>query len=133
MSFNTLKVRRDFLWVRGGRRWATASLVLEGRRQPNRNNAVGGENSRELEPPRFGFTVTRKVGNAVVRNRIKRRLRETVRLLEPDFAKPGFDYVLVGRKAALTRPFGDMLRDLKQAFPKVHGKQQARVNKARSA
>lgn len=137
MGFETLKKRKDFLWVRGGRRWATASLVLEGRRKPGKaDNAMRREDNTDSLPgkslleknpgiaedePRFGFTVTRRVGNAVIRNRIKRRLRETVRQVAPHCAKPGYDYVLVGRRAALDRSFADMLRDLEIAFPKVHG------------
>ena len=61
---------------------------------------------------RFGFTVTRKVGNAVVRNRIRRRLREVVRLAGEKDAAPGMDYVLIGRPAALTLPFDRLIADL---------------------
>src|SRR5437660_1173873 len=54
---------------------------------------------------RVGFTVTRKVGNAVVRNRVRRRLREAARLVMPGQARSDLDYVLVGRQATLTRDF----------------------------
>jgi ribonuclease P protein component len=63
--------------------------------------------------PRFGFTVTKKTGNAVVRNRIRRRLREVVRLSAAEAASPGVDYVLIGRRAALTLPFGRLIDDLR--------------------
>ena len=56
-------------------------------------------------PPRFGFTATKKLGNAVTRNRIRRRLKEAVRLVAPGAARAGCDYVLIAREAAATRPF----------------------------
>ena len=67
-------------------------------------------------PPRFGFTVTKKTGNSVERNRIRRRLREAVRLHAAELAKTGMDYVLVGRRDALTLSFSDLVTDLKQAL-----------------
>lgn len=63
-------------------------------------------------PARFGFTVTRQVGNAVIRNRIRRRLREAVRLAAAKEAVPGTDYVLIARKPALTLPFDRLIADL---------------------
>jgi ribonuclease P protein component len=66
--------------------------------------------------PRFGFTVTKKTGNAVVRNRIRRRLREAVRLSAADIAAPGVDYVLIGRRAALTLPFDRLVDDLRSGL-----------------
>lgn len=74
-------------------------------------------------PPRFGFTVTKKTGNSVERNRIRRRLREAVRRMAPLDAKPGFDYVLVGRRDALQLPFLDLTSDLAAAFKRVHARQ----------
>jgi len=66
--------------------------------------------------PRFGFTVTKKTGNAVVRNRIRRRLREVVRLSAAEIALPGVDYVLIGRRAALTLPFDRLIDDLRSGL-----------------
>jgi len=66
------------------------------------------------QPPRFGFTVTKKLGGAVVRNRIRRRLREAVRLAGDGAA--GTDYVLVGRHAALTLPFERLVADLRSGL-----------------
>jgi ribonuclease P protein component len=65
--------------------------------------------------------VTKKIGNAVVRNRAKRRLREVARAVLPLYGTPGHDYVLIGRDATLTRPFTSLIDDLKQALRKVHG------------
>ena len=68
---------------------------------------------------RVGFTVSRKVGNAVARNRARRRLRETARLVLPQFGAPGRDYVLIGRTATLNRPFADLLDDLLAALRRL--------------
>lgn len=70
-------------------------------------------------PIRVGFTVSRKVGNAVVRNRVRRRLREIARLVIPDHAQTDLDYVLVGRKAALGREFATMQAELLQALKRL--------------
>ena len=74
--------------------------------------------------PRFGFTVTKKTGNAVVRNRIRRRLREAVRLSAAGIAMSGVDYVLIGRRAALTLPFDRLVDDLRSGLGAIgrHGK-----------
>ncbi len=69
---------------------------------------------------RFGFTVSKKVGNAVERNRIRRRLREMVRLAAGSRTHAGHDYVLVGRRAALKVPFERMTKDFDGALRRVH-------------
>jgi len=68
---------------------------------------------------RVGFTVSRKVGNAVERNRVRRRLREVARLVIPDQARPDLDYVLVGRQAALRRDFAVLRQDLVEALKRL--------------
>lgn len=68
---------------------------------------------------RVGFTVSRKVGNAVVRNRVRRRLREIAREVIPAEARPGLDYVLIGRQAALTRDFAALRRELQDALKRL--------------
>lgn len=71
---------------------------------------------------RIGFTCSKKVGNAVARNRAKRRLREIARAVIPSDGRAGWDYVLIGRKnATATRDFQDLLSDLAKAMAKVHG------------
>jgi len=69
---------------------------------------------------RFGFTVTKKMGNAVIRNRIKRRLRAAVAQMAPAHAKNSYDYVLVSRPKALNCLFSDLLRDMEFAFLRIH-------------
>jgi len=103
--------RADFLRIARGRRWTATGLVLQMAPHPD-------DEPREV---RAGFTVTKKIGNAVVRNRAKRRLREAARAVLPLYATPGSDYVLVGREATLTRQFASLIEDLKQALRKVHG------------
>ena len=68
---------------------------------------------------RVGFTVSRKVGNAVVRNRVRRRLREAARLVIPGQARSDLDYVLVGRQAAIARDFGVIRQDLFEALKRL--------------
>jgi ribonuclease P protein component len=86
----TLKKRADFLRLRKGRKFTTSFFIL--RALPS---DVAGSGAI-----RVGYTVTTKCGNAVVRNRIKRRLRALVRELFPEHAKTGYDYLLVALDSA---------------------------------
>ncbi len=65
---------------------------------------------------RAGFTATKRVGGAVVRNLAKRRMREAARLMLPDHARPGFDYVFIARGGVVTRPWPRLLDDVKSAL-----------------
>jgi ribonuclease P protein component len=71
-------------------------------------------------PPRVGFTATKKLGNAVVRNRVKRRLRELARLKLALDARPGHDYVLIGRAPTFGRSFPELEKDLTSALNRLH-------------
>jgi ribonuclease P protein component len=106
----TLKRRAAFVAVAGGRRVSKPGFLL----QALKAEAVPGAGKVE-QAPRFGFTVTKKIGNAVVRNRIRRRLREAVRQAEAH-AEKATDYVLVGRRAALTLQFERLVTDLMSGF-----------------
>ncbi|MGH6816562.1 MAG: ribonuclease P protein component [Hyphomicrobiaceae bacterium] len=109
-----LRRRSEFLRVRGGLRWVAPAFVLEAR-------ARSGPET-DLQGPRFGFTVTKKLGKAVTRNRIRRRLREAVRTRVGLCARPEFDYVIVARAAASTVPFDRLADDLVRAFERVHAR-----------
>lgn len=124
-----LKTRPEFLKVAAARRkWATPGLVLQAaRRQPGDDRAAlgvspitaSGAVAREEPEVRVGFTVTRKVGNAVVRNRVKRRLRAAAAEVFGQHGQAGTDYVVIGRAATLTRPYDALRQDLEQAILKV--------------
>ena len=112
----TLKRRGEFQRVRKGARWAGPAFVLEAKERNHENDDprfVGQE-------PRFGFTVTRQIGKAVDRNRIRRRLKAAVRGISPAHARGNFDYVLIARKPALTSAFGAIVSDLVKALERVH-------------
>jgi ribonuclease P protein component len=111
----TLKKRAEFLRVRGGARWSTASFVLETKPRPDApgDDAAG-------PGPRFGFTVTKKLGKAVDRNRIRRRLKSALAGLGSEHARAGHDYVLIARAPALSRPFAELKKELEDALHRVH-------------
>lgn len=71
---------------------------------------------------RLGITASRKVGNAVQRNRVRRRLRAAAREILPVEGAAGMDYVVIGRKATLDRPYADLLRDLRTAVRKLNAR-----------
>ncbi|QGM47815.1 ribonuclease P protein component [Methylocystis heyeri] len=69
--------------------------------------------------PRFGFTVTKKVAGAVGRNRIRRRLKEALRVSKAHGARPGRDYVFIARRAALTAPFADLIAQMADGLARL--------------
>ena len=105
----TLRRRADFLAAAKGRRQVTPGFLLQAL-------------PRGIESPaRIGFTCSKKIGNAVMRNRAKRRLRALARDVMPTQARRGWDYVLVGRPGATTvRDFASMRDELISALHKVH-------------
>jgi ribonuclease P protein component len=102
-----LRQRADFLAVANGARANSAAFVVQSRRRDDDG------------PIRVGFTVTKKNGTATERNRIRRRLRELVNRLDVITMRPHSDYVLVGRRAALTCDFATMLDDLRSALHRL--------------
>ncbi|MCB2110683.1 MAG: ribonuclease P protein component [Defluviimonas sp.] len=108
-----LTKRADFLRAAQARRQGTPGFLLQARKRGD--DEVGG-------PHRVGFTCSKKVGNAVTRNRAKRRLREIARAVLPAHGRAGWDYVLVGRPGATaTRDFAALMEDLRRALGQIHG------------
>jgi ribonuclease P protein component len=83
-------------------------------------------------PPRVGFTATKKIGNAVVRNRVKRRLRELARLKLEALARPGHDYVLIGRAPTVERAYAELEKDFNSALKRLHRPAQMLADKGTS-
>jgi len=77
--------------------------------------------SSTFEPFKVGFTTTKKIGSAVVRTRVRRRLRAVVRELFPKFAKNNVEYVLIGRYNTVNCPYQILKNDIKWALKKANG------------
>ncbi len=112
----TLKKRQDFVRAardRASRKWVTPRVMVQS--MPD----VAGENQT---PPhiRIGFTATKRLGSAIVRNRIRRRLRAAVAEILPSHGRPGFAYVFIGRDQTANCPYQCLLDDLKTALIKLH-------------
>jgi ribonuclease P protein component len=104
VSISRLKTRQSFLDARKGRKAARPLVVIEARRRDD-NEAV-----------RAGFTATKRIGNAVARNRAKRRLRAAAEALLGDLAAPGCDYVFIARQATGEAPWERLLDDVRSAL-----------------
>lgn len=108
LHLDTLKDRRDFLRAACARRVATPAFILQARQRDDDG------------PTRVGFTCSKKVGNAVARNRAKRRLREVARHVLSRQGAPATDYVFVGRATVTAnRPFADLIRDCEAALDQL--------------
>lgn len=110
LTIETMKNRPDFLRTAQGKRQGTGSFLLQGRPRGDGLLLV-----------RIGFTASKKIGNAVARNRAKRRMRALAREVLPGLARPGWDYVLVAKPdATISRDYKDMLADFGHALRSVH-------------
>ncbi len=106
----TIKTRADFLRAARARKQGVGSMMVQARDRRDGTDAI-----------RVGFTCSKKVGNAVARNRAKRRLRAAARDVLPAHGRPGWDYVLIGRAGdTAARPYDMLKRDLVHALSKLH-------------
>jgi len=113
LRLHTISKRRDFLSTAAkGRKFVTQTFIVQ-TQQRDETHPAGKE-------ARFGFTVTKKMGNAVIRNRIKRRLRAAAAQAALTHTQDRHDYVIISRQKALNCPFPDLLRDMQFAFLKIH-------------
>lgn len=136
MSLGRLKKRPDFLRVAGLRRkWATPGLILQAAPVPPAETDQAGAEAdaarvgltrsqpsdfaTPAEAIRVGFTCSKKVGNSVTRNRARRRLKAAVDEVFPRLARPGLDYVVIGRQETVTRKYSLLLQDLRTALKRV--------------
>ena len=109
-----LKRRRDFVSItRRGQKWATPGLVLQSHRRK-------GAETTSRNGIRVGFTVTKKVGNAVIRNRARRRLKAVVGDVIAKHGQDLTDYVLIGRAGTLKRPYALLVSDLETAMQRLN-------------
>ena len=116
VALDRLKRRGDFLRVARGAKWVAPGLILQAAKSPAGDQAAA----------RIGFTVSRKVGGSVERNRARRRLREAARLVMTATARPAIDYVLIGRHTTLTRSWPQLIHDLETALSRIRIDETAR-------
>lgn len=114
-----LKKRADFLRAARGIRRVEGAVTLETCATPAPDTAA--------DDLRIGFTASKKIGNAVTRNRAKRRLRAAASQLLPLLGRAGHDYVLVARGTAVARPFPALLSDITTALKAAHRKLDAKA------
>tara|TARA_B100001094_G_C17958641_1_gene684265 strand:+ start:347 stop:751 length:405 start_codon:yes stop_codon:yes gene_type:complete len=113
LVIKTLKKRRDFMLVNKGIKISTRGFIMLARKRLN-------DKETELNSVRVGYTCSKKIGNAVVRNRAKRRLRALIRTSLPDIGIKSYDYVLIGKYDKTNKlPFETLENDLRTCISKL--------------
>ena len=107
-GYSVITKRADFLAANRGKRYATPGFVL-----------LVFDRRDEDAAKRLGITITKKVGNAVVRNRMRRRFRELMREMLADKGKAGADHILIGRDGGIEKDFGELRADMARALDKL--------------
>ena len=107
-GYSIIKKRSDFLAANRGKRYATPGFVLLVRDRRDDNPAI-----------RLGITITKKVGNAVIRNRMRRRFRALAQEMLADKGKAGADHILIGRDSGIERDFDALRADMVKALGKI--------------
>jgi len=115
--FDRIKERSEYLAVAETRRkWITTAFIIQAK-----------SNNNECSP-RVGYTVSKKVGNAIKRNKARRRLKEVCRLVLPKAGQEGWSYVVIGRQAAIDYPFERLQKDMSWALAKLHAGADLKTN-----
>ena len=117
-ALRRLKNRSEFLKAARGQRVGRAAFSLQANARDLAEPGLGPVD------PGIGFTVTKQMGNSPQRNRIRRRLRAAAKACASGF-EPQHDYVLVGRREALSIPYGQLVSDLAAAISKIHLKKKS--------
>lgn len=106
--YTIIKKRSNFLSANRGRRFAHHGFVLLVHNRNDNDDTI-----------RLGITITKKVGNAVIRNRMRRRFKELMREMLPSEGKPGADHILIGRNDGIEMDFAQLRRDLHKALARI--------------
>ncbi|WP_333566826.1 ribonuclease P protein component [Sphingorhabdus sp.] len=109
-GYSVIKKRSDFLAANRGKRYATPGFVL-----------LVKDRQDESPDIRLGITITKKVGNAVIRNRMRRRFRALAQEMLGQNGKAGADHILIGRDSGIERDFGELRADMVKALGKLCG------------
>jgi ribonuclease P protein component len=107
-GYTVITKRSDFLAANRGKRFATPGFVL-----------LVFDRRDDDPAKRLGITITKKVGNAVIRNRMRRRFRELAREMLPELGKSGADHILIGRDGGIERDFGQLRAEMLKALGKL--------------
>jgi ribonuclease P protein component len=108
--YTVITKRADFLSANRGKRFATSGFVLLVHDRNDDDPAI-----------RLGITITKKVGNAVIRNRMRRRFRSLMREMLDDSGKAGADHILIGRGSGIEMDFGRLRADMQRGLNKLCG------------